>query len=240
LCYAWSMTTFILIHSPLVGPMTWSRAAESLQHAGHQTLVPTLSNTLTTAPYWQQHAQSVAQAIASGQVDGNPVLVGHSGAGPLLPAIRAALNVTVAAYLFVDAGLPQNNKSRLEMFDSPEEVARFRAAAVNGLVPPWTANDLREVIPDDDLRQRFAAELELRPMPLAVYEERLPVFTGWPDAPCGCLQFSPAYDSAAHEAQARGWPYRKLASGHFHMLVAPEAVTAALLDLTHEMGIQPL
>jgi hypothetical protein len=232
------MTTFILVHSPLVGPMTWSRVADQLRRGGHQAIVPTLSNTPDTqAHYRERHGQAVAKAAADEMTVGKPVLVGHSGAGPLLPAVRQALKLPIAGYLFVDAGLPQDNKSRLEMFDSPEEVAQFRQAAVNGLLPAWTADDLREVIPDDDLRQRFATELKLRPMPLAVYEERLPVFASWPDAPCGYLQFSPVYDSAAHEAQARGWPYRKLASGHFHMLVAPETATAAMLELIREMGV---
>lgn len=73
---------------------------------------------------------------------------------------------------------------------------------------------------------------ELRPLPLAVYEEPLPVFAGWPDAPCSYLQLSPVYDAPAQQAQAQGWPYVHLPGGHFQMLVAPEAVTDVLLRLT--------
>ena len=32
------------------------------------------------------------------------ILAGHSGAGPLLPAIRQATGRAIAGYLFVDAG----------------------------------------------------------------------------------------------------------------------------------------
>ncbi len=229
------MTTFILIHSPLVGSMTWSLVADELRKHGHQAVLPTLTNDPAFTPYWKQHGQNVAQMLGNETLQTKPILVAHSGAGPLLPAVRQALGVPVVGYLFVDAGLPHGNKSRLDMFGDPEEVARFRASAVDGFRPPWTADDLREIIPDDAIRERYAAEF--RPMPLAVYEEPLPVFTGWPDAPCGYLQFSAPYDASAAEARSHGWAYSLLPSGHFHMLVAPEAVTLAMLDLTHKMRI---
>src|SRR5206468_1317091 len=117
-----------------------------------------------------------------------PILVGQSGAGVLRPSIRQALGSPVSAYLFVDASIPRDGASRLDLFASREEAAQFRQAAVEGLLPTWTEADLRGVIPDNTLRQRFVSEL--RPLPLAIYEEPIPVFKGWPDAPCGYLRFA--------------------------------------------------
>ena len=71
----------------------------------------------------------------------------------------------------------------------------------------------------------------MRPRPLAFFTEPIPVFAGWPDAPCAFLQFSPAYDVPARRAREAGWRYREIAAGHFHMLVDPAAVADALLDL---------
>src|SRR5207249_3404078 len=102
------------------------------------------------------------------------VLVGHSGAGALLPAIREALGRPVFAYVFVDAGIPQDGMSRLDQFSSQEEAEQFRQAAVDGLLPTWTEDDLAHLIPDAETRRRFVSEL--RPLPLAVYEEPIPVF----------------------------------------------------------------
>jgi hypothetical protein len=48
---------------------------------------------------------------------------------------------------------------------------------------------LREVIPDVQLHLQFASKLAC--VPLDVYEEPLPVFDGWPDAPCAYVQFAP-------------------------------------------------
>lgn len=120
-------------------------------------------------------------------------------------------------------------------------VAERNTDCKHGLLPTWPEllglkdEDLREVIPDDILREQFIVELE--PLPLAVYEEPLPVFPGWPDAPCGYLQFSQVCEPSANHARKQGWPCLKLPGGHFHMLVDPEAVQEALLGLTHEMRV---
>lgn len=57
------MPTFILIHSPLVGPLTWALVAEELSQRGHPTLTPVLPDARhITPPYWQAHAEAVAQS----------------------------------------------------------------------------------------------------------------------------------------------------------------------------------
>jgi hypothetical protein len=85
------------------------------------------------------------------------VLVAHSGAGPLLPAVADALGPPIGAYLFVDAG------------------ERY---------PTWRDEDLRAAIPDPELRQRVLAA-EVRPQPAEFWTETIPGFAGWPDGPCG-------------------------------------------------------
>src|SRR5439155_1018366 len=83
----------------------------------------------------------------------------------------------------------------------------------DGLLPPWAEVDLRQAIPFALLRRQFVAEL--RPLPLAVYEEPLPVFAAWPDAPCGYLRFTdtPVYVPALEHARALGWPWLELPGG---------------------------
>src|SRR6266567_4495093 len=56
----------VLVHSPLVGPFTWSLVAQQLQADGFDVLVPVLSDSgETPPPYWQQHAVSMQQALVS-------------------------------------------------------------------------------------------------------------------------------------------------------------------------------
>ena len=228
---------FALIHSPLVGPYTWALVADELRRTGIGAAVPVLAEVdVAHPPFWQQHAEAAAQMVKLIPPDRPPILVGHSGAGMLLPVIRQTLSRPVAGYIFVDAGLPKDGMSRLDLFESAEEAEQFRQAAKDGLLPTWSDEDLREVIPNDEVRRRFVAEL--RPLPLVAYEEPLPVFTGWPDAPCGYLQFSSVYDQPARDAQGRGWPYTRIDGGHFHMLVDPSAVASALVNLAAKMGIR--
>ncbi len=226
---------FVLVHSPLVGPLAWSLVAEELRQREIDIVVPALHDTEgSDVPYWQQHAASVKQAVASLPKDRALVLAGHSGAGPLLPAVSQSCGYRVGAYIFVDAGLPLNGKSHLDDIeaDDPEFAAQFRGClAAGGRFPEWNAEDLRAVIPDDRLRRRMVAEL--RPRPLAFFQEPIPGFAHGPDAPCAYLQFSAPYARAARHARRSGWAYREIEAGHFHMLVDPAAVTNALLDLLH-------
>jgi hypothetical protein len=187
--------------------------------------------------YWQQHAQSAASAISVIPAEKALVLVGHSGAGPLLPLIGQQVRRPIAAYLFVDAGLPLDGMSRLNEMEenAPEFAAELRQHLTGGgRFPTWSDEDLRDLIPDDRLRTGTLAELQ--PRPLAFFEEPIPGFANGPDAPCGYLHFSEQYDAPAAQAQRSGWAYRHMDAGHFHMLVDPTGVADALLDLTGRLA----
>jgi pimeloyl-ACP methyl ester carboxylesterase len=227
---------FVLIHSPLVGPTTWQPVADEMRRGKLDTVVPTLESAEgTNVPYWRQHAEGVIKALENVPSDRPLILVAHSGGGMLLPAIRQVTGRPVAAYLFVDAMIPEDMKSRLDLFESKESAARFRQGAKDSYLPTWTNDDLREEIPNDSLRRRFVNEL--RPLPLAVYEEPIPVFAGWPDAPCGYLQFTPTYDIGKRRAESSGWAYARMDGGHFHMLADPQAVTTALIKMVDRLGV---
>lgn len=75
-------TVFVLVHSPLVGPLTWLRVAAMLRSLGQVTVTPTLhDDPASSVPSWQQHADSVAQVLTPLPAARPLVLVGHSGAG---------------------------------------------------------------------------------------------------------------------------------------------------------------
>src|SRR5688572_24380933 len=99
-------STFVLIHSPLVGPSTWSLIAHELRVREIEVIVPTLAGSEgSQLPYWKQFADSVSGALAAIPVESSVSLIGHSGGGPLLPAMRQAITQRVASYVFVDAGI---------------------------------------------------------------------------------------------------------------------------------------
>jgi hypothetical protein len=231
------MTTFVLLHSPLVSPFTWHSTAAALTARGYIAHVPDLADTPGAAPYWQQHAASAAAALAGRPADEPLTLVAHSGAGPLLPAIGAALARPIAAYLFVDAGWPTPGRSRLDTFGPAGDDSFRTFLEGGGRFPDWSAADLAEIVPDAITRNRLAAEL--RPRGLDYWAELLPTVPGWPDAPVAYLRFSDSYLPDAAQARAQGWPVRERAAGHFEMLVHSAQVAAELLALLAELEAHP-
>src|SRR5216683_743473 len=158
----------VLVHSPLVGPFTWSLVAQQLQADGFDVLVPVLTDSgETPPPYWQQHAVSVQQALVSIPQERPLVLVGHSGAGSLLPVLAQAARHPVKAYLFVDAGLPHPGQSQLDEMEAsvPEFAQELRRHLASGeWFPNWSDEDLSEDLPDVQARQHLLAEVQPRPL----------------------------------------------------------------------------
>jgi hypothetical protein len=225
----------VLVHSPLVGPSSWSMVADQLQQRKVDVLVPKLTDRDDSHfPYWDQHTESVKQALADVPQERRVVLVGHSGAGPLLPAIHRAIAQPVAACLFVDASLPHPGRSRLDelAINAPDLSQKLRPFLfAGGSYPTWGAEELREILPDTFIRDQLLAELH--PRHLRFFEEKMPEV--WPHAPCGYMLFSEAYLRQLEQAQRAGWPSRLFHAGHFHTLVDPAAVTNGMVELLAEL-----
>jgi hypothetical protein len=223
----------VLIPSPLLGPFSWSLVAGELEVRGWQPIIPAdLREPLDREPAWRQTTDGVVASLRTAPSDLPVVLIGHSNAGPLLPAIGRALPQPIVTYLFVDARLPHGGMSRLDAVEAadPDSAAERRTAMGAGRrYPTWTDEDLRELVPDPERRRAMLAEL--RPRGAEYWTEPLPMVYGWPDAPCAYLLFSSAYRSEADRARRAGWPTRELPAGHFHQLVDPPAVAEALLGL---------
>lgn len=226
----------VLVHSPLVGPATWDAVAGPIQQHGHEVLIPDLTGAITDGPpYWARQVAAI-----TGSAAGQPViLVGHSGAGPLLAAAGQALD-RVEGYLFVDAGLPFPGQNWLQTAP-PELAEQVRAMTKGGWLPPWSqwwgADALAEVLPDPEVRKRFAADCPR--LPLAMFEEVHPGAPGWPDAPCGYLRLSEAYQEPAEQAKVLGWPVTELDSHHLAMVTDPDLFAGPLLDLVRQLKREP-
>lgn len=234
------LPVFLLVHSPLAGASTWMRVADGLRQQGQDALVAWLDDCGDNAalPYWQQHAKSGARAVSGLAADRRLILVGHSGAGPLLPAIARAACRPVAGYLFVDAGLPAGRAGRLDLLEqeAPELAAQLRAHLLaSGRYPEWSDEALRASVPDAAIRAQVLSEL--RPRGLDFWQEPLPEVAGWPDVPCGYLQFTTSYDVPAAQARGLDWPVRRLEGGHFLMMLAPELVAGCLIELAGSAGM---
>jgi len=222
----------LLVHSPLVGPASWDLIAPRLAEPGREVTIPDLTSTVAAGPPWcSRQAELIARAAG-----GRPaVLVGHSGAGPLLAAAGAMI-AQVRGYLFVDAGLPIPGQTWMDTAP-PELGAQLREMAdPDGWLPPWSLwwgeEALAEILPDPGTRERFTAGCPA--LPLAMFTETHPPAPRWPEAPgapCAYLRLSDAYEDQATRAAGLGWPVTRLASHHLALLTEPAGVAEAISEL---------
>jgi pimeloyl-ACP methyl ester carboxylesterase len=200
---------FVLVHSPHGGSFTWQPMAELLRARGHHVATPTFRTT-ATATYWQRNVNAILRMVQLPR----PVLVGHSGAGPLLAHVarwsEGASCVYVDAGFRKDAGVP------------PGLPLAERGA---GVVPAWAnLTDLAELLPDAEIRRRLVESVA--PLPREYFAEAIP-YREPPDG-SGYLLLSAAYAEVAATARARGWKVTENASHHYAMLTEPSAVVDAI------------
>lgn len=219
---------FVLIHSPLVGPFTWQLVTKHLQAESHGVFTPELvDHAGSDLPLWKQEVSSVEfpeQEI---------ILVGHSGAGALLPAIGQRFDVR--GYIFVDAVVLFGSATRLEMLYAEDEdfASEFEAfLRKGGHFPNWQDEDLRSQIPHDDVRQKLIADL--RPRSLPFFIEQIEAGEDWDVPPCAYIQLSETYRVYADQAEARGWTAFRRNAHHFAMLTNPAAIAQLLIQIKEQ------
>lgn len=231
---------FVLLHSPFLGPSAWEWVARRLEARGRVAVVPSLVTDADELDLsWGRVGKAVDAASASRAAA--VVLVAHSGAGALVPAIGESLSGEVAAMTFVDAFLPPaRGTARLV---PAEFVARLGALAINDVLPPWStwfgAATMRDLVPDTARRARV--EHDMPRLRLSSLQTELPVPEGWDRRPCAYLLLSAQpYAPSAADARARGWPVAEIEGGkHLDTVRRPAAVATALLRLERAMLAGP-
>jgi pimeloyl-ACP methyl ester carboxylesterase len=232
-------TTFVLIHSPSVGPRTWQPVAHRLAELGWEAAVPSLLHVTDGGPpFWPRVVDAVRAGLDTEQSQG-VVLVAHSNAGLFIPVVSAALPGRVRGCIFVDAALPPASGSA--PVAPPELLALLRDKASDGLLPRWTdwwdEEAVAPLFPDQRTRQAVSEEQPR--LPLSYYEASVPAPVGWDAQPCAYLLFGPPYDELADEARERGWIVQQLPGRHLHQLVDPDGVARLLLAIADQMRTKP-
>ncbi|MGH3191833.1 MAG: alpha/beta fold hydrolase [Streptosporangiaceae bacterium] len=246
--------SLVLVHSPLVGPLTWEPVAERLRRAGRVVVVPSLAGVIDGGPpYYRRLAERVANEVDGARAGSRVMLVGHSGAGALLPAVAEAIAGrseaiagqdgdgaapgedgtgpgTVCGAILVDAILPHPGQTWFET--APVSLGEHLVGlARDGRLPRWSewfpAEAVSELLPDAGLRERFVADLP--ELPLAYLYEIAPQVACWPPARCAYLRLSEPYDEFADEAGRLGWPVHRENADHLATLTKPDRM-AAILD----------
>lgn len=232
--------TLALLHSPLTSASAWGELPAALADRGYRVAVPEVLDD-DSPPYAQHYVARAAVQLAADAPRESLILIGHSGAGPLLPQIgfaRQASGVPVRGYVFLDAMLPRvpHAQTRLELMalEDPELARSLADELESGArFPDWSESELAADIPDPAHRAVLLAGL--RPRGLDFFTEPLPLPEDWPDARCGYLQLSAAYNVPASTAVRRGWEVEQVDAHHFAALNQPERIANHLHELTDRL-----
>ncbi|WP_018681999.1 hypothetical protein [Actinokineospora enzanensis] len=222
--------TAVLVHSPHLGPASLRPLADELAAAGHPAVLLDLLPSVAAAPVHQRMTGAFADALSDAALTGPLLLVGHGGAGPLLPGFADALedvDQEVRALLYLDARLPTPGRSWRETVP-PELYARFRDRSRDGLLPRgplWSEADLLAEVADERLRAEIANEAP--EVPLAFLKEPRPT-AEWA-GPAGYVALSALYRDELETARGLGWPVRDLGLHHLACATDPVPVARAVL-----------
>jgi pimeloyl-ACP methyl ester carboxylesterase len=223
-----------LIHSPLVGPMTWRATAESLRGLGYTRVeTPSACAWEVEEPMYEALAGRIADQLGPGPW----LLIGHSGAGGLIPAIGEGLIEGASGAIFVDALLPHPAKAWMDT--APPALAEsLRQRTRAGDVPPWPAwfgsAAVEALLPEPAVRAAFVAEA--RAVPAAYLSEPAPSASS--PSSCAFLQLSDGYAAEAKAASALGWTVASEPSHHLAMITRPDMVAGALHRLIQTMSLR--
>jgi hypothetical protein len=171
---------FMLVHGSFHGAWCWDFLRPELERLGHRVLtvdLPISDPTLGAAGY----ARAVADAIPAGV---EPVLVGHSMAGLVIPLVAAERSIRRLVYLCAllpSPGRSANEQRALEPVDSrvPPRTAEWTDLGDDvWALGPNTATELFY----GDARPPIArwALARLRPQCYRVMQETTPL-AAWPD-----------------------------------------------------------
>ena len=219
----------LMIHSPLVGPLTLEPLAMELREQGFDVVVPDLRSALTgPRPQWRAIVD-MALAVA----DSVDVLVAHSGAGVLMPLLAEQMDPNVLA--FIDAVVPGDGPT----YQASGPFIEFLDSLPNDgpLLPPWHEwwgpSVMARLIADEGLRCRIAADTPR--VPRSFYDDPVPLPPAWTTRRACCfLQLSAGYDDDSARAEAYNWPTDRMDGQHLDVAVNPAAVGRLLTALIQQ------
>lgn len=230
---------YVLIPGAWAGGWVWDEVAAKLRYAGHSVHQPTLSGlgdsedarkvSLTT------HVNSVIDYLESGKLN-DVVLAGHSYSGIVVGQVSARLQHRVAHTVFIEAFLPVNGKSLLEVSGLDIAHEKQLIEDCGGLWPAPTQEELKsQPYLSDELIALLVSKQKGHPgrtvTEPAVMAEPLGNLRATFISEAGWLQSSGEADVVQELRRNDHWDFREIDGGHWPMLTKPDELAALMQGL---------
>jgi pimeloyl-ACP methyl ester carboxylesterase len=157
------MSTVVLVHGAWHGAWCWERLTPELQRRGHRVVAPDLPIDVPTATF-ADYADAVIAAMGP---DDDPIVVGHSLSGHVVPLVARRRRLRHAVYLCAmlpEVGRSQVDQERAGGLTDPAYLRGLRRA--NGCTV-WSDDELARTLLYQDCEPDIAAAALARLRPQA-------------------------------------------------------------------------
>lgn len=231
------MATFVIVHGAWSAGWAWKKMRPLMRGRGHEIFTPTQTglgervHLAASQVGLSTHVEDIAAVLEFEDLS-DVVLVAHSYGGMVATMVADRMPARIRRLIYLDAFVPRDGESVVALV-GPEAAATMRAgAAAAGAGWQVPANPLPADTPPEDVawitprRKMQPVRCFEEPARLTGAVERLPRSYVY------CRKAGPGdvFRQFARRAQAEGWPYRELDSGHNPHLNMPDTL-ADLLEV---------
>ncbi|HZD34382.1 MAG TPA: alpha/beta fold hydrolase, partial [Nitrososphaeraceae archaeon] len=151
------MTKYVLVHGSCHGGWCWKKLIPLLNRNGHNVYTPTLtglgerSHLVNKSVGLDTHILDIVQLLEYEDLD-EVILVGHSYGGLVIGGVTEKVSHRVRRLVFLDAYIPQDNKSAFNIIPGLETIYMERRLKKEGkewLVESYTPEEFGVTDPDD-------------------------------------------------------------------------------------------
>jgi pimeloyl-ACP methyl ester carboxylesterase len=236
------MATFVIVHGAWSGPHAWRWVRPLLRAAGHEVVTPCLTGLGERAHLAQPstnldtHIRDV-EAVLHFEDLHDVVLVGHSYGGMVITGLADRGCDRLAQLVYLDADVPLDGQSELDMLFDDERGPWLEAARTRGdgwLIPP----PFPDPLPPGLTPEVVWTISRMVPQPLATFTQpvqlRSPASALPPRTFILCTQGKeeePPRPYASRVSAAPDWRLVELAASHVAHVTAPHDLSATLTDV---------
>ncbi|MBV9558753.1 MAG: alpha/beta hydrolase [Pseudolabrys sp.] len=227
--------TFVLVHGAWHGGWGWSRVVDRLRAKGHRVFAPTLTglgerdHLLTAKVDASLHIADVLNVIKYEQLN-DIVLAGHSYGGNVISGVAEKAAGKIRHLVFVDAFIPNDGESVLDIVQ-PVVADAIHAAAARGDTTVPVRDAAAFLVNEKD---RAWVDRLANPQPIGTFLEKLKLTGARDRLPKTYVRASGypngSFDKAYARAKAEGWRTAEVNCGHDIMINEPDRLTEILID----------